>query len=859
MRLIALLIAVFLFFASAADAALSKSSPSGEEVWRINCGATKWDYTDPDGNWWVRDEPYANFYRWGFMNGAVSSTSSYIKGTDLDPVFQTNRWGGTNMSYKIDMPNGRYQVKLMFAETYWHAIGKRVFNVAIEGVTVLNNHDIYAEKGYKTADEHVFNTTVGDEALEITFPVISKDKAVISGIEIRAVEVTDEAFLNFIEKKMFWYFWNEANATTGLIKDSEQGFASSSADVSSIAVTGLGLSIITIGAERGWITPQQARDRIMNTLNTFEAVLYNLHGFWYHFVDINNGMRRYNSEVSTIDSAIFIIGALQAGEYFRSTYPEIAAKAEQLYRRMEWAWWLNRNDGNPWDNQFINMGWQPEYQPWLIPNGGPEGGCFTKAWWNQYCETLLIDVLAIGSPTYPVSNDAWKNMARQKVNAFGMNFIQVPPLFTHQYHHLWLDFRGKRDGAADLWNGTYDTSMDYWENTRRATLANRQTCLNDPQGRYETNRWGLTACDSPDGRYQVYGGEPGGYHDGTVAPTAAGSSLEFTPAESLSALRYMFFQYKHHIWGRHGFCDAFNVSGDWRSDVSLGLDNGPMVIAIENYRTGLVRDTAMKNPYIWKGLAKAFSPTIEIIQHDTQLRKDNWQPVKAQILNLHTSIQDFEDYNGTAGLYFWDAWDSQPALAYLPSPAHNGSRSVSTQGHTVGIYPQGGTMDLSGATHVGVWVYDTAGSDTVELRLRDFSGASQPVWSAMPAVWNQWTLILWPLSSFTSVDKRNIQSLEIYLRWKGQYYFDDLFFTRESDIIAELKDGMNNIRSSNTVDGVVYQDGVYDVWVYTPPDLMLGENYFYLTFFYPVSSPNIWEARYSWDTTSDEPWIPLTP
>ncbi|MDP3787608.1 MAG: hypothetical protein Q8R05_08735, partial [Candidatus Omnitrophota bacterium] len=259
------------------------------------------------------------------------------------------------------------------------------------------------------------------------------------------------------------------------------------------------------------------------------------------------------------------------------------------------------------------------------------------------------------------------------------------------------------------------------------------------------------------------------------------------------------------------------------------------------------------------GLTKAFSPAVEIIQHDSQLIRNNWQPVKTQILNLHTSIQGFENYNGTAGLYFWDVWDSQPAFAYLPSPTHSGRRSLSTQGRTVGIYPQGGTMDLSGASHVGVWIYDTAGSDTVELRLRDSSGASQPVWSVMPAVWNQWTLILWPLSSFTSVDKRSIQNLEIYLRREGRYYFDDLFFTRESDITAELKDGMHSIQSSNTIDGVIYQDGVYDVWVYTPPSLVLGWNYYYLTFFYPAGSSNIWESRYGWDTTSDEPWIPLTP
>lgn len=835
-------------------AALSKASPSGEEVWRLNCGATTFDYTDPSSNWWMKDEAYTVLYRWGFQNGTPASTTHDIAGTTLDPVFQTHRYGKTSMAYHIEVPNGTYQVKLMFAETYWTRAGKRVFDVAIEGATVLAAHDIYKDKGYMTADEHTFWPTVSDGCLDITFPVVSKDNALISGIEIKVASVSDDAVLEFIQKKMFWYFWNEANPNTGLIKWGEQNFQPGNGDVSSIAGCGMGLSAITIGAQRGWITPQQARDRIMNTLNSFDSLLYNLHGFWYHFVDVNNGSRRDNSEISTVDSALFILGALQAGEYFRATYPEIAAKADQLYQRMDWDWWLNRTRAgldDPFNNQFVNMGWKPEYDPnypySIIPNPGPEGGYFILDWWNRYSETLFIDVAALGSPTHPIPTDAWKNMWRWKVNAFGLDFIQEPPLFTHQYQHLWMDFAGLFDGHAD-----------YWENTYRATLANRQTCIEDPQGRYEVNRWGLTGSDGPFVGYQAYGGEPGGGHDGTVAPSAPMCSLDSTPAETMAAVRYMFFQYKHHIWGRHGFCDAFNVGLDWRSAFANGLNNGASILGIENRRTGLIRNTAMKNRYLQIGLEQAFQPVTEIVQHDAELHRNNWQPVRAEVWNLSRTLQDFEPDNGTPADYFWNAWDSHPAFSVPPGAVHRGTRALSTQGHTVGIRTRRSPVDLSQATHVGVWVYDTVGSHPVELRLRDMSGASQPVWAAMPTVQNQWTLILWPLSAFTGINKAEIQNLEIYLVYPGQYYFDDVFATRESDITVELKDGAGSVRSANTVDGLAYEDGVYEVWVYTPTDLVVGWSYYYYTFFYPNGSSNPWEARYDDDTTANEPWIPVT-
>ncbi len=596
---------VFLLLGKDSEAALSKASPAGEEVLRLNCGANTFDYTDPSGNWWMKDESFLSLYRWGYTKGSATSTGYSIAGTDLDPVFQTYRYGETDMSYKIEVPNGIYQVKLMFAETYWRQAGKRVFDVALEGIKVLTEYDIYARKGFATADEYTFWPTVNDGSLDITFPTISKDKALICGVEVKVVDVSDDAFLDFIQKKMFWYFWNEADFTTGLVKDEENNWAAGNMKVSSIAVDGFAMSIYTIGASRGWITGNDAYQRVMKMLNTFDAFLPNVHGLWYHFINVSTGAREWNSEVSTVDSAIFIMGALQAGEYFRSTHPDVAAKAEALYRRMEWTWFINI--GDYWQQRFINMGWMPE-----------NGGYYSPAWWDSYCESIFVDLVALGSPTYYINNSAWTDMYKWRVDTFGYRFIQQPPLFTHQYHHLYFNLINK-----------HDSSVDYFGNSLKATLANRQTCLNDYLGRYETKRWGLTACFGPDGNYYAYGGEPGGYHEGTVAPTGAITSLMFTPAESLEAARYMYFQYKHHIWGRYGFCDSFNVQQDFVRGTFSGLNGGAMMIGIENYRTGLVRNTFMNNQYMQNALSivgfKSFSqgPLITESSYDPDMRGVN--------------------------------------------------------------------------------------------------------------------------------------------------------------------------------------------------------------------------------------------
>ncbi|MBN1383913.1 MAG: discoidin domain-containing protein, partial [Elusimicrobia bacterium] len=577
--------------------ALSRTSPTGEEVWRINCGAG--EHTDLSNNLWMTDESFTSLYRWGYNNGNSASTSNPISGTDNQTIFQSQRWGGTGMSYKIELPDGTYSVKLMMAETYWQEAGKRVFDVALETNTVLSNVDLYSWRGYCAAYEETFSVTVNDQCLDITFPVISADNALISGIEVKPINVTNEAFLEFIQKKMFWYFWNESDPDTGLVKWGENNWEQGYGDVSSIANDGFALSVYTIGASRGWVSEYDAYHKTMKILNSFDTLLDNIHGFWYHYVEMDSGEREGTSEVSTVDSAVFIMGALQAGEYFKNTYPDVAAKADYLYKRMDWTWFTNISDGDDSKKKFVNMGWKPEYDEgsphgYIIPSGKTEGGYYCNDWWDRYSESVFVNLLALESPTHSINKNAWTDMWKCWVGAFGYHFVQEPPLFTHQYHHLYYDLENK-----------HDTTLNYFNNSKFATLANRETCIQDSQGRYEKKRWGLTGCGGPDGCYHAYGGDPGGDHDGTVAPTAAITSVIFTPAESIETARYMYFQYKHHIWGRYGFCDSFNVQQDFRHWAVNALNNAAMVIGIENYLTGLIRNNSMANQYISGSLTTA--------------------------------------------------------------------------------------------------------------------------------------------------------------------------------------------------------------------------------------------------------------
>jgi hypothetical protein len=404
----------------------------------------------------------------------------------------------------------------------------------------------------------------------------------------------DEAFLDLVQRTAFDYFWYESNPANGLIKD-----RSGAPSLSSVAAVGFGLSAVTVGIDRGWISREAGSARVVTTLEFLwgspqgpEADATGYRGFYYHFLDLQSGRRFGDAELSTIDTALLLAGVLHARQYFDqdgATEARIRTLADELYARVEWPWMQVRS-------AKICHGWDPE-------------GGFLPYDWGGYNESMILYLLALGSPTSPISPEAWTTWTSSYSweTHYGQAFVVFPPLFGHQYSHVWVDFRGIQDAYMR------DKGLDYFENSRRATLANRAYAIANPLGwaDYGSNVWGLTASDIP-ATYRARGAPPAENDDGTITPTAAGGSFAFTPRESLAALRHMYDAYRTRIWGPYGFKDAFNPSAQWFATDYLGIDQGPIVLMIENSRTGRIWDVFMRHPAVQRGLARAgFVPMAE--------------------------------------------------------------------------------------------------------------------------------------------------------------------------------------------------------------------------------------------------------
>jgi hypothetical protein len=398
----------------------------------------------------------------------------------------------------------------------------------------------------------------------------------------------DSAFLDLLQHAAVNFFWTEANSSNGLIKD-----RSTTNSACSIASVGFGLTAICIGIDHGWIPADKGRDRVLTTLKTFWGKpqgrdakgFIGYKGFFYHFLYMNTALREGYTELSDIDTALLLAGILYSREYFSGTDPaetEIRALADSIYYRTDWQWMRN-------------------YQPGLITQWTPEHG-FGSGWWSGYNEMMIMYILGLGSPTYPLPVSVWKawcggyNWSTQ----YGQEYVIFPPLFGHQYSHCWIDFRGIQDEYMAK------KGIDYFENSRRATLAQQAYCIANPKGwnGYGEKVWGLTACDGPTG-YAARGAPPAQNDDGTIAPTAAGGSLPFAPEICLPTLRHFYDTYRSQLWGSYGFRDAFNLQKNWWDTDVIGIDQGPIALMIENYRTGKVWKTFMKNPDIRRGLERA--------------------------------------------------------------------------------------------------------------------------------------------------------------------------------------------------------------------------------------------------------------
>jgi len=406
------------------------------------------------------------------------------------------------------------------------------------------------------------------------------------------------ALLDTLQHSAFNFFWNEVNPANGLIRDRNQAGST----FSSIASVGFGLSAIGIGIDHGWITRAQGRGRVSTTLRTF----YNgpqgttavgkigYKGFFYHFLDMNTATRfSTDVELSTIDTALLFAGMLDARQYFDNatdtTEIAIRAMADSLYQRADFNFMRNFNTG-------IMMGWKPSF------------GFLGYGQWIGYNEAMILYILALGSPSYAVPTNAWSawTSGYHYDTLYGYSFVTCPPLFTHQYSHCWIDFRN----IADAFMRT--KGHDYFENSRRATLAQRNYCIANPSGwsGYSANLWGLTAGDGPTG-YTARGAPPAQNDDGTITPTAAISSIVFTPDESIAFIQNMWNNYRPSVWGPYGWKDGFNLSKSWVGTDVIGIDQGPILVMIENYLNGKPWQRVMSYAPIQTGLARAdFQPFV---------------------------------------------------------------------------------------------------------------------------------------------------------------------------------------------------------------------------------------------------------
>ena len=420
---------------------------------------------------------------------------------------------------------------------------------------------------------------------------------------------TDSEMLDRLRSETFDYFRHEANPANGLIPDKTQP-----GSPSSIAAIGMGLSVYVVAVERNLLSRAEAVNRTLTILRFFhsshqgpEPHATGYKGFYYQFIDMKNGCRAWQCELSTIDTAIFMAGVLTAANYFNGNgdgESEIQELAEILYRRVDWKWALN-------NGTTICHSWKPE------------SGFLPCRWDSSYSEAIILYILALGSPTFPIGAEGYSEWTAtfEWKNLYDIEHIYAGPLFIHQMSHLWLDFRGIQDDY------NRKTGIDYFENSRRATYVQRQYGIENPLkfAHYHKYGWGLTASDGPgpavltiDGiRRQFFDytarGAPFGPDDGTISPWAVVASLPFAPEIVIETIRHAI--ERLHLKGHtlYGFDASFNLTypgtgrnpHGWVSPWIFGLNQGPIILMIENYETNLVWQVFRKCPFIVDGLLRA--------------------------------------------------------------------------------------------------------------------------------------------------------------------------------------------------------------------------------------------------------------
>jgi hypothetical protein len=414
-----------------------------------------------------------------------------------------------------------------------------------------------------------------------------------------------EKMLHGLQKDSFEYFSREHNPSNGLVRDNTD-----KTSPASIAVVGFSIAAYVVAVERGFMNRREALRRTLAAVKFFDPCSQRKsseppgHGFYYHFLDMESGQRAWNCEISTIDTGLLLLGMLVAKEYFSSDNPqerELRDRVGTLYRRIDWNWARN-------GAQTLTHGYDPK-----------KG--FLRNRWRGYNEGLLLYILGLGSPTHGLSRESYASWTEtyQWKRVYGYDYLYAGPLFIHQFLHVWVDFSGLQD---DFMRGK---GSDYFENSRRATYIQSEYCRRNPRGMkgYSELNWGITACDGPgpsvrnvgNSKHRFFGyharGVPFGPDDGTISAGAAAASLPLAPEIVLPTIEH-FLTTDVGKRTRCGFAASFNTLfpdssrlGFWRSNYNFGLNHGPLILMIENYRSGLIWRLMRNCRPISRGLLRA--------------------------------------------------------------------------------------------------------------------------------------------------------------------------------------------------------------------------------------------------------------
>lgn len=414
----------------------------------------------------------------------------------------------------------------------------------------------------------------------------------------------ENAFIDSLQYKAFLYFINEINPDNGLVKD-----RSNENSPASIAATGFALPVWAVGAEHKWISKDSALNLSINLLNFFLNSEQSLspdatgfHGLYYHFLDMQEGKRHWKSELSTIDTGLLFAGIIFCKNYYSGNSAKekkLRNLCHKIMNRVNWNF-MTMPDSGKYANT-LNLGWDPE-------------SGFTDVGWVGYNEALIMYVIAAGTnfTGYKKAYDKWLSFYEWRKSYNNIQMLSFPPLFGHQYSHIYIDFRNIKDNYMNK------KGIDYFENSRRATYVQRLYASSNPMNwvGYDSLTWGLSACDGPGEKFN-YDNKKFDYYnargvsgpdliqndDGTIAPTASVSSICFAPEIVIPSIFNMFKKYSTKgLWGKYGFVDAFNPTANWYGKEFLGIDQAPIILMIENFRTGFLWKQMMKDSIIKKGL-----------------------------------------------------------------------------------------------------------------------------------------------------------------------------------------------------------------------------------------------------------------